>query len=143
MNARARRYYSAIRKAMRLEKKHEAGVAVVMPEVADVDGAASDGNPTPPQGNSPNLKVSPPVTVVRDAAAAAEAGIEMRHTQPPASAQGATTGKRKQRPSQAVEAAAAALSSGVAAAFAQPASPIDGAVPVGPIPPSKLTLKLG
>ena len=47
-------YYSAIRKAQRLEKRRDGGMLVSESSVSD---GFSDGNPTPPQGNSPEIRV--------------------------------------------------------------------------------------
>ena len=93
-NSIKNRYYSAIRKAQRLEKRKEGGPA----PASDGDASASDVAPTPPQGNSPDVVKPPGQSFSRDAAA--EAGIEMRHTPQAggAAAGGALTGaKRKQR----------------------------------------------
>jgi len=89
-NSIKNRYYSAIRKAQRLEKRSVAGPASLS-VMSDTD--LEEGQPTPPAGNSPNLKPPPEQTD------AAEKGMVMRHTQSGASPQGSpTTGKRKQRP---------------------------------------------
>ena len=51
---RRRSYYSAIRKAQRLEKRKDTGGLVSDSGISD---GISDGNPTPPQGNSPETHV--------------------------------------------------------------------------------------
>ena len=91
-----RSYYSAIRKAQRLEKRSVPAPSAIS-VTADAEMSASDGNvSTPTQGCSPEA-YQPKGGVMTETAAAAM-GIVMRHAQSSTSPNGSPSGKRKQRP---------------------------------------------
>ena len=124
-NSIKNRYYSAIRKAQRLERRTSTGGTVLVLDATD--GSASEGHPTPPAGNSPLTMTvaavpgAPAPATVNGQADTAAKGIVMRHH---AGAAGSpqvspTSGKRKQRPTPT---ASDAAPSGGETSGAQPAA---------------------